>query len=117
MGQQAAPQANTSETVSRILDDQKTWISLLGDAKHRYDVYLNLREYGTEIDNTYLSASAQARYLKANRPDLVPPRQPNGTEPSDHTVSQVFEFQYETSPLFRSTYLVWLQIPGLQRRL
>lgn len=50
----------------------------------------------------------QANWLEHFLPDLVPPRNPNGTKPSPHTVATRFEYWFSVSPHFRRFYLATL---------
>lgn len=80
------------------------FIAIFGDLRHKNDIYTICGDFGPAVDK-FFSAPHQADYLRLHEPHLVPPNNPNGTPPNDHTVSTAFEFHYEQSPLFRSSYL------------
>lgn len=81
-----------------------------GDLHHKLDLH---RLFDNCSDSRFLiliTASSQASYLRTNRPELVPPSNPNGTAPSDHTVSTSFEHHYLVDNTFASQYLKWVRI-------
>lgn len=84
-------------------DPEVQFGAVLGDAKHKQDVIIAFGSFGPEV-NPYLSNAHQARWLKAVYPKLVPPKNPNGTPPNDHTVATAFEYYYEIYPALQVQY-------------
>lgn len=78
--------------------------SILGDLKHKEDVYLELQDFGPHIE-AYFSNESQAQFLRRHYPELVPPPASPGQPPSDHTLGTIFEFHYYTELSFRLFYL------------
>jgi len=79
-----------------------------GDLIQKEDLLL---WFGSQAHPDFLlliQAEQQSAWLKEHRPALVPPKNPNGTPPSDHTVSTVFETQYSTDFRFRREYFLWV---------
>jgi len=85
-------------------DRWRQFAAILGDLEQKKDVYLAKRDFGPHIDRLF-SNTAQAQYLRDFRPDLVPPCEPNGTCPSDHTLGTIFEAAYYSNIQFRTEYL------------
>jgi len=96
----------------------RQFTAILGDLAHKQDLYLAAGDFGPRIER-YWTAKEQSAYLRAYHPDLVPPKNPNGTDPSEHSVSTAFEFFYYTTPSLRVRYLRWIRhsfpsdFPGL----
>jgi len=84
------------------------FIAILGDLKHKSDIYLLAGNFGPDIE-AYFTAVFQAQYLKNHKPELVPPPDAAGHPPSDHTVSTVFEYHYYTDPYFASVHLEYIR--------
>jgi hypothetical protein len=78
--------------------------AILGDLKHKNDVYIELQDFGPHVD-LYFSNKSQAAFLRRHYPDLVPPPASPGQPPSDHTLGTIFEFHYYTELEFRLFYL------------
>jgi hypothetical protein len=97
-------------------DKERELAHLIGDAKHRIAVYTALGEYGSQVDNKFLSNAAQARWIKAYRPDLVV-RDPSGNYPSDHSLGTIFEIEFNCTRSFKSQYLGWLYGQDVGRHL
>jgi len=76
--------------------------AIQGDLQHKLDLYRLFEDFGPPVE-AFFSNSSQARYLRAERPDLVPVG-----SPSDYTLGTVFEDNYFRLVLFRSSYLVWV---------
>lgn len=79
-----------------------------GDLLHKQDVYCAYHSVSDLEALNKLTNSAQAAWLKSRYPDLVPPKNPNGTPPSDHSVATVFEAEYTLLSDLRRHYLRWL---------
>lgn len=80
-----------------------------GDLEHKLDLH---RLFGDCSDSDFLvllAATSQATYLRNKRPELVPPKNPNGTVPNDHTVSTYFEHYYQVDNDFAKRYLKWVR--------
>jgi len=77
-----------------------------GDLRHKQD----LRSFGLEPSDerfaTLIENINQGQYLAKFHPDLFP-KTPN---PSPHLQGTFFEFNYETSIVFRSQYIVRLSL-------
>lgn len=78
--------------------------AILGDLLHKQDVYVTKQNFGPEIDR-FFSNHHQANYLRAFRPDLIPPPASPNQPPNDHTLGTVFEFHYYSDLNFRFTYI------------
>lgn len=94
--------------IDSLSASDRQYNALFGDLRHREDVYLYLQKWGPEVIDRFFSARSQAIWLKKYAPELVPPNNPNGTPPSDHSVSTYFEVAYN-KPSFRARYVSWLQ--------
>jgi hypothetical protein len=80
----------------------------IGDLHHKLDL---LKLFEGPSDLTFLSlitARSQASYLRSHWPERVPSDNPNGTPPSDHTVSTAFEHFYHVDALFVRRYYSWV---------
>jgi hypothetical protein len=82
--------------------------AILGDLDHKKDVYLLVGTFGPRAE-AFFTNQAQADFLRSHFKELVPPNNPNGTPPSDHTVGTAFEFYYATRQSFRVHYTFWLR--------
>jgi hypothetical protein len=75
-----------------------------GDLIH----HLHISQLTLQVDEifvqTYTSGAAQAAYLIKFCPELVPSPEPNGTPPSVHRISTVFEEHYALDLHFRIKY-------------
>jgi len=87
-----------------LSSETQTWLAILGDLHHKEDVYTHFHSYGQDI-NFWLSTEHQAQYLEQHHPELLPPREPNGTPPSKRRLAQVFEVQYQINLAFRHKYV------------
>lgn len=96
------------EEIDNLSSNARQFNAILGDLRHKEDVYIILQKWGPEVINRFFSAKSQASWLKQYAPQLVPPKNPNGVPPSDHTVSTYFEAAYN-APDFRARYVAWLQ--------
>jgi len=85
-------------------DRNVQFTAILGDLKHKNDVYIELQDFGPRVDG-YFSNKSQGLFLKRHFPDLVPPPASPGQPPSDHTLGTIFEFHYYTDLEFRLFYL------------
>jgi hypothetical protein len=90
------------ETRTRVKGVYAAW---LGDTKHRFDCQLAIGCLNDRELQGYVSAKAQSLFLKTHYPEAVPPHNPNGTPPSDHTIATVFEILYFTQEGFDLHYL------------
>jgi len=90
------------ETRSRVRGVYAAW---LGDTKHRLDCQLAIGCLNDRDLQNCVAAKYQAQYLRQHHLELVPPNNPNGTPPSDHTVATAFEILYYTKPGFDVRYL------------
>jgi len=81
--------------------------AILGDAQHRIDVHTRFADFGIFYDHKFLSSNAQAHWLVAFRPDLVP-EPVGGQDPNDHTISSVFERHYYSDIVLKTQYINWL---------
>lgn len=81
--------------------------ALVGDKVHYLDLIYKYDEVTSQFYEQYTSGAAQAAYLRATYPELVP-LPVGGTPPSTHTVSSHFEYHYATSVAFRIAYLASL---------
>jgi len=90
------------ETRTKVKGVYAAW---LGDSKHRLDCQLAIGYLNDRELQSYVSAKAQAAFLRTHYPETVPPHNSNGTPPSDHTVSTVFEILYFTQEGFDLHYL------------
>jgi hypothetical protein len=77
----------------------------LGDLDHKRDLVKLLNTVSSARFLSLVTARSHAAYLRRFRPDLVPPSNPNGTPPSDHTVSTAFEHNYHIDNSFVFAYL------------
>lgn len=75
-------------------------LAALGDAKHRLDVVTRTWSITNDTLDNFVTAKSQAKYVKRFYPELLPPGNPN-----EHSISTVFEFNYESSDSFRSNYM------------
>jgi len=82
--------------------------AILGDLKHKEDVYLACLNYGPSTE-LYFTNEHQAQWLRDNYSSLVPPPSQPGHNPSDHTLATVFEYNYYTNLAFKICYLGWLR--------
>jgi hypothetical protein len=82
--------------------------SIIGDLRHKIDCYLVAGSFGPAVERFFTNAS-QADYLRSYYPDLVPPKDPAGNPPSEHTLGSIFELHYARDPVFVSKYLNWLR--------
>lgn len=82
--------------------------AVIGDLLHKQDVYLNFGRVDSLVVQRFLTNKAQADWLKDNLPQFVPPNNPSGDPPSDHTVATIFEVKYN-DPSFRVLYVRWLR--------
>ncbi|QGW08825.1 hypothetical protein [Fusarium graminearum alphavirus-like virus 1] len=96
------------EEIEKLSDNQRQYNALFGDLKQKEDVYIILKKWGPEVIERFFSAKSHASWLRRYAPEFVPPDNPNGTSPSDHTVSTYFEAAY-LIPSFRAKYIDWLQ--------
>lgn len=80
---------------------------MIGDLEHKRDVYLHFGRVDNLVVSRFLTNRAQSDWLRENYPALVPPDNPNGTPPSEHSVATVFEIKYN-DPSFKTIYLRWL---------
>jgi hypothetical protein len=90
------------ETRSKTRSNYNSW---LGDTEHRLACQRHIGELNDQELQKHVSAKAQAEYLRNNHPEAIPPNNPNGTPPSEHTISTVFEYLYHCQPGFSSEYL------------
>jgi hypothetical protein len=81
--------------------------AVAGDLLHKQDVYCAFHSVSEPRALGLLTNTAQARWLEAHRPDLVPPHNPNGTPPSDHAIATRFEAAYLPLSTLRQAYLQW----------
>lgn len=81
-----------------------------GDLQHKLDLHRYFNNCAAPSFLVLIAASSQAHYLRTERPDLVPANNPNGTPPSDHTVSTFFEHQYTIDNTFAGDYLHWVRV-------
>jgi len=81
--------------------------ALVGDKVHYLDLIYKFDQVTSQFYEQYTSGAAQAAYLRANRPELVP-LPVGGAPPSTHLVSSHFEYHYATSVVFRIEYLASL---------
>jgi hypothetical protein len=96
------------EEIEALSENARQFTALFGDLKQKEDVYIYFQKWGPEVIDRFFTAKAHAAWLRKYAPELVPPKNPNGTAPSDHTVSTYFEAAY-CAPIFRAKYLAWLQ--------
>lgn len=82
--------------------------AVLGDLQHKADVYLATQRFDNDIVIKLLTNKAQADWVREYCRELLPPHNPNGTPPSDHTVASCFEEAYYTKPQIKVRYLDWL---------
>jgi len=85
----------------RRSDNSVKFKAVLGDLKHKEDVYIKFNTVSDPKILALLSNKSQAEWLRKHEPGLVPPGNPNGQPPSDHNVATVFEFCYLSEPAFR----------------
>lgn len=78
--------------------------AILGDLKHKEDVYVYFQAFGPEVER-YLSNSSQANFVRKVYPDLVPVPSSLDQPPSDHTLGTIFEYHYYSDITFRFRYL------------
>lgn len=83
-----------------------------GDLQHKLDLHRLFDNCSDPQFLVLLTATSQAHYLRSHRADLVPPPNPNGTPPSDHTVATFFEHYYFVDNSFASRYLTWVRSTG-----
>lgn len=94
--------------VSSLTPSQLLESAYVGDLQHKLALH---SLFGSRSHPRLLelqTAVSQAAYLRAKRPDLVPPNNPNGTPPNDHTVSTAFEHFYHVDSAFVTAYLIWV---------
>lgn len=90
------------ETRTKVKGVYAAW---LGDTKHRLDCQLAIGYLNDRELQSYVTAKSQAEFLRMHYPEAIPPRNPNGTSPSDHTIATVFEILYYTQEGFDLHYL------------
>jgi hypothetical protein len=99
----------TTVSIHRLIVQERharTYLAILGDLQHKIDVYISFGTFGPAPE-AYLTNSSQADYLRDHRPDLIPPGTPT-QPPSDHSLGTIFEISYFQDPVFRHSYLAWL---------
>lgn len=77
-----------------------------GDAYHKIALVEIFGDVSKASD--YWTNTAQADYLRNCAPQLVP-RPENGVPPSEHTISQAFEYHYCANIPFRVRYLSFIR--------
>lgn len=92
-----------------LVDQDYLTAAYLGDQEHKRDLLLIFGVPSNPHFLSLISAVEQARYLRSEAPELVPPKNPNGTAPNDHTVSTAFERQYHVSPAFQFKYFTYIR--------
>jgi len=78
--------------------------AILGDLSHKTDLYLEFKTFGPVVE-FYFTNRHQANWLRKHHPELVPPPEQPGQEPSEHTLGTAFEFYYYSDLAFRLQYL------------
>jgi hypothetical protein len=94
-----------TEQVETRLKTRSNYDSWLGDTKHRLACQIHIGELNDQELQRYVSAKAQTEYLRNHHPEAIPPNNSNGTPPSEHTISTVFEYLYHRQPGFAAKYL------------
>jgi hypothetical protein len=85
------------------------FVSVLGDLLHKQELYLLFGKVGPEVDILFKNTH-QAEYLTKEHPELCPPEDSAGNKPNSHTLGTYFEYYYQTNILFRSKYLIHINI-------
>jgi len=83
---------------------ENQFIAVLGDLKHKTDVYRHFATLGLIVD-TYFRNSHQAWYILEHWSKLAPEPSQVNQRPSAHTLGTIFEHAYETDPFFALSYL------------
>jgi len=96
---------NKTGEIETRTKERSNYAAWLGDTEHRLDCQKRIGELNDQELQRYVTAKAQAEYLRTRFPEAVPPKNPNGTPPNDHTISTVFEILYHTQPQFSAVYL------------
>lgn len=106
-GRRGLPVGDLPRPVTSVGRRDKMELAWSGDIAHRNLVHDWVGYIGPSLD-LFVSAASQAQWLKEHHPALVPPKNPNGTPPNDHTVSSEFEYLYATWAQVRRDYIRWL---------
>jgi len=82
-------------------------VAALGGLSHKGDVYVRFGTSNLIEIGKFLTNQSRANWLKQFAEQFVPTAQ-NGVSPSQNSIAFAFDFHYYTNPLFRSSYLRWL---------
>lgn len=85
-------------------DRLKQFKAVLGDLRHKEDLYLHFGDFGP-VPEAYFTNKSQAKYLRSFAKHLVPRPDPSGHPPSDHNLGSIFEVHYYSDLNFRLAYL------------
>jgi hypothetical protein len=92
-----------------LVDENYLKAAYFGDQEHKRDLLLIFRFPSDTNFARLITATEQATYLRNKFKEFVPPNNPNGTAPSDHSVSTAFEYQYHTNPDFVFAYFTYIR--------
>lgn len=82
--------------------------AVLGDLSHKRCVYIHFASASKPVVLELIKTSRQAKYLRDYYPHHVPKPAPGNPPYSDHRVSTVFEYLFETNPVFVHDYQRYL---------
>jgi len=99
-----ASAVETSQSVAAPLVRSSNFDAIRGDLLHRQEL-LTLFGAQTARYDFLVQNKVQADYLRQFEQSLIPPNNPSGDPPSDHTLGTVFEDNYFNSIVFRVNYL------------